>query len=426
MTRRHTRRAVLRGVGAGALAGLAGCSAPSATERERTDASPRDRERTGSAGRQSGRDGPNDEPGPDGGAATAVRNADDPIAAAAATYDPVDVRGALYVPSRAWNTFQMWHDYDEAVIERDLGYAASIGVNAVRTWVSFEQWERDRGALEKRVDHFLATADGYGMAVLFGLFESVGKEPTEANLHATDPVRAPPVQSPSSRVIQNRFLWDEPREYVRWFVERYGDDDRLLAVEVMNEPGWLPETKRFAGGMFETMAEHRGSVPLTVGSTSMANNAEYLDWGADVLQFHYNFPDTTAAFHDLLPQAESIGRELGVPVYLSEWQKTADFGWNGTAVVDDWQPDYASLAPTVHRHGVGNFFWSLMVKPAYVRYMRKRGVINGLFHEDGAVWNRDDARAIKAMSGDPEVDREQRREWPDWASEVERYAFGGE
>ena len=113
-----------------------------------------------------------------------------------------------------------------------------------------------------------------------------------------------------------------------------------------------------------------------------------------------------------------------MPVYLTEWQRIANYGWGSNETVDQWQPDYASIAPTIHRHGVGNFFWSLMVKPAYVRYMRKRGIINGLFHEDGAVWNEADAKAIKAMSGDAEVDVEQRREWPKWATEVKEYAFG--
>ncbi|WP_244605250.1 glycoside hydrolase 5 family protein [Halorussus halobius] len=387
MSRRHTRRRLLRAIASTGLGGVAGCAGPAAL-----------------------------------GDGDAPQSTD----RGSASLAPVDVRGALYVPARAWNTFQMWHDYDEAVVERDLGYATEVNLNAVRTWVSYEQYRRDPAALERAVDHFLATADERGIEVLFGLFESVGKEPTEEHLHDTDPVTAPPVQSPASDVLVDEFRWDGPREYVRWFMERYGDDDRLLAVEVMNEPGWLDAMKNFAAGMFETMVDHRGSVPLTVGSTSMANNAEYLDWGADVLQLHYNFPDSEAAFHDLLPQALELGRDLDVPVYLSEWQRVADFGWDESEVVDEPGPDYASLAPAIREYGVGNFFWSLMVKPAYVRYMRERGIINGLFHEDGAVWSREDARAIKAMSGEPDLDLEQRQEWPDWAAEVKRDAFDDE
>jgi hypothetical protein len=384
------------------VAGIAGCAAPTDTNRRQSS--------DGTAGSS-----PTSTP-------TATETT--PEEMARSSVEPVDVRGALYVPARAWNTFQMWHEYDEQVIERDLGYAEQININAVRTWVSYEQWLESPRELERSIDHFLTAADDRGIEVLFGLFESVGKEPTEQNLHDTDPLTAPPVQSPRSEVIQKESLWDEPREFVRWFMDRWKDDDRLLAIEAMNEPGWLKNMKNFASGMFETMGKNRGSVPLTVGSTSLANNADYVDWGADVLQFHYNFPSDEAIYDDLLPDAIQLGEDLDMPVYLTEWQRVANYGWGSSETVEQWQPDYASIAPTIHRHGVGNFFWSLMVKPAYVRYMRKRGIINGLFHEDGAVWNEADAKAIKAMSGDAQVDVEQRREWPEWAMKVKRHAFG--
>lgn len=405
MTQRHTRRRFLGGSVSVGLAAAAGCAGPTGSRRSRST--------TGTDGEGEGRPESTTD-------ATTEEMAQTDL-------DPIDVRGALYVPSRAWNTFQMWHDYDERVVERDLGYAERVNLNAIRTWVSYEKWLESPAKLERSIDHFLRAADDRGMEVLFGLFESVGREPTEQNLHDTDPTTAPPVQSPSSEVIQNSRLWDEPRAFVRWFMDRWKDDDRLLAIEAMNEPGWLPTMKRFASAMFETMAKNRGSVPLTVGSTSLANNAEYVDWGIDVLQFHYNFPNDADVFRDLLPNAVRLGEDLDAPVYLTEWQRVADYGWGSSETVEEWQPDYASIAPTIHRHGVGNFFWSLMVKPAYVRYMRKRGIINGLFHEDGAVWNRADAKAIKAMSGDADVDGfEQRREWPEWAAAVKRHAFGNE
>ncbi|WP_158059219.1 glycoside hydrolase 5 family protein [Halorussus halophilus] len=406
MTRRWTRRKFLATGTTIGLASVGGCTAPIG-QRNRQEVQ----------GNQSGRtNGPQS---PNGGSGTTAEEM------AQKNLDPVDVRGALYVPARAWNTFQMWHDYDESIIERDLGYANQVELNAIRTWVSYEQWMEDQDALEQRIDHFLTAAEDRGIRVLFGLFESVGKEPTEDNLHATDPLTAPPVQSPASGVIQNEDKWDEPREYVRWFMDRYRDDDRVMAIEAMNEPGWLQNMKHFTEGMFQTMAEERGSVPLTVGSTSLANNADYVDWGSDVLQFHYNYPSDQQIYHDLLPDANQLGKDLDMPVWLTEWQRVANFGWGSSKTVDQWQPKYRSLAPVIHEHGVGNFFWSLMVKPAYVRYMRKRGIINGLFHEDGAVWHKEDAKAIKAMSGkSATVEMEERQQWPDWASKVKEHAFG--
>ncbi|MFC7078982.1 hypothetical protein [Halorussus caseinilyticus] len=233
MNRRQTRRQFLGASVSAGLVGIAGCAAPTGDRRQRS----------GSA---------------EGNGNPASTTPDTTERMAQANVEPVDVRGALYVPARAWNTFQMWHGYDEKVIERDLGYAEQININAIRTWVSYEQWLENPEKLERSIDHFLTAADDRGIEVLFGLFESVGKEPTEKNLHDTDPLTAPPVQSPSSPVIQNPDKWDEPREFVRWFMDRWKDDDRLLAIEAMNEPGWLPKIKQFSKGMFETLAENRG------------------------------------------------------------------------------------------------------------------------------------------------------------------------
>ncbi|WP_224334172.1 glycoside hydrolase [Haloprofundus halobius] len=335
---------------------------------------------------------------------------------------PVDVRGAIYLPSRAYNTYQMWADYDRSVVERDLGYAASLNLNAVRTWLDYEYWMHDPEGLRSAVDHFLATAAERDIDVLLGLFDSIGQQPTEENLTDTDPLTATAVQSPARWHLEERERWENSRRFVRWFMERYRDDERLLAVELMNEPGWDPLKLRFARELFRTVDEERGSVPLTVGSTSLTNNAQYLDWGADILQFHYNFANRPGTVENLLADAKRLESRVDRPVWFSEWQRIrTGVGFTGEVTRDDWYPNYASLAPVIRRAGVDNFFWSLMVKPAYVPLQRKSGVVNGLFHEDGAVWSLDDARALKAMSGDDEFHAEERSEWPEWAESASQW-----
>ncbi|WP_199174696.1 glycoside hydrolase 5 family protein [Halegenticoccus soli] len=346
---------------------------------------------------------------------------------------PVDVRGAVYIPARAYNRYQMWHDYDPAVVERDLGYAARLDLNALRTWLSYEFWLQDPEAHLDALEHFLDTADRYGIRILLGLFDGVGREPTYENLIDDDPLTAVQTHSPSTRTVRNEELWDEPRRYVERFMDRYRDDDRLLAIELTNEPGWSRAEVRFSREMAGALADRRGDVPLTVGSTSLANNAEYLGWGMDIVQFHYNFPRTRGIYRRVLRQANHVAAELGKPVWLSEWQRAREpeSGALGVPVLEATgsdthdarrTPDYASLAPLVRDAGVGNFFWSLMLKPAFTLAVRKRGVINGLFHEDGAVWSLDDARAIKSMSGDPTFEGLQRREYPEWAEVIKERA----
>lgn len=330
--------------------------------------------------------------------------------------DVVDVRGAIYIPSRAFNLYQMWQYYEPSVIERDLTYATRVNLNAVRTWLCYEAWEKDPDAHEKALDHFLEAAADRGISVLLGLFDGVGASPTPSLLENTDPETASGLSSPSREVLVNRQKWDEPRRFVHWFMDKYRDDDRLLGIEIMNEPGWQDRKKVFAREMFATLAERRGSVPLTVGSTSLANNAEYVAWGSDILQFHYNFVSDQSTYRTMLQRVGFLRDALDSPVWLTEWQRTRHGrGFASEPQPNEKTPDYASLTPLIHEAGFGNFFWSLMVKPAWVQPQRENGIISGLFHEDGAVWSLDDARSIAAMSGEASFDGEERKEWPEWA-----------
>lgn len=337
--------------------------------------------------------------------------------ASGANGPPVDIRGTLYLPARAYNTYQMWNEYDRAVIERDLGYAARLNLNAIRTWLSYEFWAEDSDAHGDAIDHFLSAAADRGIDVLFGLFEGVGVDPTSDRLHDTDPTTARAVRSPALAVASDPSRWAKPRAFVRWFMDRYRNDDRLLAIEVMNEPGWIPAQKAFASEMFETLVAERGSVPLTVGSTSLANNTGYIEWGSDILQFHYNFPNDRGIYRRLLDGANDLSAASERPVWLTEWQRTrSGSGFAAPIAGEEWQPNYSTLAPTIRKAGTGNFFWSLMIKPAYVLVQRRKGVLSGVFHEDGAVWDLRDARALKAMSGDRSFEAEERKEWPEWAA----------
>ncbi|WP_327052833.1 cellulase family glycosylhydrolase [Halomicrococcus gelatinilyticus] len=335
------------------------------------------------------------------------------------TNAPVDVRGAIYVPTRAFNRYQMWHDYDPDVTERDLGYAERLNLNAIRTWMSYQYWLQDPEGHEQALEHFLDTADDYGLRVVLGLHDSIGLEPTYENLVQDDLLKGVHTFSPATRTMLNENLWEKPREYVRWFMRRYSDDDRLLAIELTNEPGWNRKDMRFMEEMAKTLTVYRGDVPLTVGSTSLANNTHFLEWGMDILQFHYNFANTPAQYRRMLRQANHVITKMDKPVWLSEWQRIRP-GDGFFANLDDGSavPDYSSLAPLIQKAGIGNFFWSLMLKPAYSAKLRRQGVINGIFHEDGSVWSRDDAKAIKAMSGDASFDGPERQEYPEWAAEV--------
>lgn len=324
-------------------------------------------------------------------------------------------RGAIYIPARPFNAYQVWRDYDPDVTRRDTKYAQSLGLNAFRLWLSFEFWRQNRGALRQGFEDLLATCSARGIKVMPVLFEGDGVEPTPGNLRNTNPLTASDVLSPSAEIVQDRRKWKEPREYVDWFMGHFQNDRRLLAIEVNNEPH--PVIREiFAREMIRQAARQKGAVPLTVGGFDLRQSLLFLDAGIDILESHKNFPPSAEFLRKFVPH-EIINPEriLQKPVWLTEWQRirASGPGWGSKPLVgNEWEPDYASMAPIVRSFPIGNFFWSLMLKPAWLLPQREKGTLNGVFHEDGAVWRLADARAI---SGNSRFEAAVRRQWPEWA-----------
>ncbi|MFC4551876.1 MULTISPECIES: glycoside hydrolase family 5 protein [Halorussus] len=326
--------------------------------------------------------------------------------------DLQNVRGAVYFPRKDWNAYQLWANYEDAVVERDLGYAASLGLNSLRVWTSYEYWRENGPAFFSRVEHFLATCERRGIRPLMVLFEAPPKDPpTEENLRATDPANGFGVHSPSRPEIIRKRNWKgyarSPIHFARRWAEKYGEDDRVLATEIMNEPGKVRPRRDF---VFDALAEVREAAPdatLTMGTKDVYFSRLYdRDGDLDVYQFHMNLPLNPRVAEEYVADqheraAEGDGDGAKKPIWCTEWQRTLE------EPPVRFAPNLASLAPTIqeaHEAGTidGNFFWALMLKPAYLREPRKKGRINGLFHPDGSVYSTADARALAA--GTPAVD----------------------
>ena len=338
------------------------------------------------------------------------------------------VRGAVYVPARAFNAYQAWRDYDPRETERDLGFARAVNLDALRVFLSYERWLSAPDAHERDLGHLLDAAAERDVGVVPVLFESAGRAPTPGHLHDRDPLTAAAVRSPAHAVVGDRPVpaalrgpygvvrtlrlvlgrrdrWAEPAAFVESVLDLVGEHPALLAVEVMNEPGGWEPREAFARAMLATAVDHPSDVPLTMGCKTLANNDPFAP-DLDVHQFHCNLPPSADAMAAQLADARDHAAAREVPVWLGEWQRTRE------EPPDVRLPNYASLAPTVRAGGLdGEFLWSLLLKPAYLPVQRRRGRLNGLFHGDGAVYSRTDARAV---AGDPDLDLPERRVWPEW------------
>src|ERR1700722_13985228 len=65
--------------------------------------------------------------------------------------------GSNYVPATAVNSIEMWQadSFDAATIDRELGWAHSIGMNAMRVFLHHLLGEQDPKGFKERINKFL-------------------------------------------------------------------------------------------------------------------------------------------------------------------------------------------------------------------------------------------------------------------------------
>ncbi|MBA3325952.1 MAG: 1,4-beta-xylanase [Rhodobacteraceae bacterium] len=152
--------------------------------------------------------------------------------------------GMNFLPSGAVNFLEMWRaaTFDPASIDRELGWAAAIGFNALRTNLHYLDWSFDRDGLIDRVDRFLDIASGRGIATMLCLFDDC-EFSGEAPQWGPQPHPRPGVHngravgSPGRYLVAKREEWPFLRAYVHDLLSRFADDPRVIVWDLYNEPG---------------------------------------------------------------------------------------------------------------------------------------------------------------------------------------------
>ncbi|MEM7624619.1 MAG: 1,4-beta-xylanase [Planctomycetota bacterium] len=287
--------------------------------------------------------------------------------------------GANFLPSTASNQLEMWQaaTFDEATIDRELGYAAGLGMNVMRVYLHDLLFHEDRAGLFGRMDRFLALADGHGIAVLFVLLDDCW---SDAAALGDQPEPIPGVHNstwlrcPADRGVERAY--DDPvyrqtvRDYVAGTVERFRDDPRVFGWDLYNEPGnpgrrthrrvdgtvdrWdpRPQGERAVLAMvrwvFEWAREVGPAQPLTVGAWQG-------DWAEDPVPRASLVLSDLVTFHaygkpaNVRHAIDSVrGLTGGRPAVCTEWLARGQ----GNTVFD--------VLPIFHEAGVGAIQWGLV------------------------------------------------------------------
>ena len=233
--------------------------------------------------------------------------------------------GANFIPSTAINQLEMWQadTFDPETIDRELGWAAKIGMGIMRVYLHDLLWVQDAEGFFQRMDRYLEIASSHGIKTMFVFFDdcwspdfSLGKQPEPKPFTHNSGW----VQSPGSRVVDDPSQWGRLESYVKETLARFGNDDRVVLWDLYNEPGnahrgekSVPHVRR----IFETARAADPSQPLTTGIWSGIDHATAAEWTAlelsDLISCHNygSFEDNIIAIDEL--------RRYGRPLINTEW-----------------------------------------------------------------------------------------------------------
>lgn len=326
--------------------------------------------------------------------------------------------GSNFTPSTAINQLEMWQaeTFDPATIDRELGYAAGIGMNTARVYLHDLLWEQDSEGLLNRMDQFLAIADKHKIGIMFVLFDDVW-DPSPKLGKQRDPKphvhNSGWVQSPGKKVLADEEKRAALEPYVKGVLRRFKDDKRVIVWDLYNEPGnpnksaygkvELADKPKHSLDLvkkcFQWAWEIRPSQPLTIGvwtndwSTKDkrdALNAYQLDH-SDIITFH--------AYTDLKRTKEMTEPlfEYGRPVLCTEFlARTA-----GSHLKD--------ILPYFKEKNVGAYQWGLVAGKTQTQYPWESWKqtftaepeiwFHELFHKDGKPFDPAETDLYKKLTG---------------------------
>ena len=249
--------------------------------------------------------------------------------------------GANYNPASAINQFEMWQadTFNPTEIDKELGWAESIGMNVMRVYLHNLLWEDDAAGLKERMDQFLAIAAKHDIRIMFVLFDSCW-DPNPVSGPQRPPIpgvhNSGWMQAPGAKRLADKSQHGKLEAYVKDIVGHFRNDRRVVAWDVWNEPNNggggnykpTPNKKELVaallGNVFDWAYSANPSQPLTsglwIGKTW--DNFDSLDpvekiqvTRSDVNSFHdYNWPEQ---FEARAKQMLSYGRPVLATEYMA-------------------------------------------------------------------------------------------------------------
>jgi hypothetical protein len=327
--------------------------------------------------------------------------------------------GANFVPADAVNELEMWQGdtFNAQEIDRELGWAENVGMDTMRVFLHNLLWEQDSAGFQKRIDQFLTIASRHHIRPIFVLFDSCWdpnpklgpQRPPIPGVHNSGWV-----QAPGKEILIHPTEYPKLKAYVQGVVGAFGNDARVLAWDIWNEPdndngssyGRLePANKRelvlaLLPQVFAWARAVHPVQPLTSGVwagdwsslDTMSPMARVQIEESDIISFHnYEWPE---GFEKRVQQLEQFHRPIICTEYMAR-------GAGST---------FDTILPIAKQKHVGAINWGL-VKGRSQTYLPwdswQRPYVNqnptvwfhDVFYEDGTPYRAREAEILRQASG---------------------------
>jgi hypothetical protein len=332
--------------------------------------------------------------------------------------------GSNFITSSAINELEMWQPdtFDLPAVDRELGWAQSLGMNTMRVFLHNLLWQQDSQGFLRRIDQFLEVADKHHIRITFVLLDSVwdprphlGKQPApKPHVHNSGWV-----QAPGADLLKDESRWNtELKPYIIGVLSHFHDDKRVLMWDLMNEPDnrndvyKATELPDKAARALKLLREEwkwarivNPAQPLTSGvwkgnyssDSSLSEMERFQLQNSDVITFHsYDPPDVMSRRIDSL-------RRYHRPIICTEY------------MARPLGSTFASILPLLKEEHVGAYNWGFVNGKSQTiypwdswekSYSGEPAIwFHDIFRKDGAPYDARETELIRQLTGVDAVGR---------------------
>ncbi|HLK27855.1 MAG TPA: cellulase family glycosylhydrolase [Puia sp.] len=310
------------------------------------------------------------------------------------------LRGCDFIPSTAINQLEMWQaeTFDTATIDKELGYAESIGLNCMRVFLHHAAWQIDVDGFKNRVNQYLKVADRHHIATIFVFFDDCWNESYHAG---TQPAPKPGIHNsgwlrdPGKLIYDDAGIVVELEKYVKDILSTFKDDKRILMWDLYNEPGnsnYGNKSQNLLEKIFHWGRQVNPSQPLSAGvwDASLKDLNKFQLSNSDVISYH-NYQDEKE-HQKAIDTLKKYGRPLICTEYMARLRGS----------------NFFNIMPILKKQKIAAINWGLVAGKTNTMYAWDTPMPDGaepkiwfhdIFRPDGTPFKKEETEFIKKMTG---------------------------